>query len=251
MGTENTLGFEPAVVQKASEEIVSQIQNSILSGKLKPGDALPPERELIRMFARSRPTVREALRVLEMKGLISITGGGGTVVCRPETSQLEENLQIMLAMHDITPDEVSEFRNSLEMATIQYAVKRRTKEHIDQMEQLIQREQASLEDIELFTSLDRDFHELIAKAAGNGIFVILLQALRPSIEKIIAQSIRRMGPEKYKKEQEILIRCHSEIARLIGEQSEEEALRCMREHIRQFERITRVPEEQASSEETV
>ena len=62
MGTENALGFEPAVVQKASEEIVSQIQNSILSGKLKPGDALPPERELIRMFARSRPTVREALR---------------------------------------------------------------------------------------------------------------------------------------------------------------------------------------------
>lgn len=73
MQTSNTLGFEPAVVQKASEEIVNQIQDSILAGKLKPGDSLPPERELIKMFARSRPTVREALRVLEMKGLISVT----------------------------------------------------------------------------------------------------------------------------------------------------------------------------------
>ena len=81
MQTSNTLGFEPAVVQKASEEIVNQIQDSILAGKLKPGDSLPPERELIKMFARSRPTVREALRVLEMKGLISVTGGGGTVIC--------------------------------------------------------------------------------------------------------------------------------------------------------------------------
>ena len=103
MQTSNTLGFEPAVVQKASEEIVNQIQDSILAGKLKPGDSLPPERELIKMFARSRPTVREALRVLEMKGLISVTGGGGTLICKPETSQLEETLKIMLAMHDITP----------------------------------------------------------------------------------------------------------------------------------------------------
>ncbi len=226
MQTSNTLGFEPAVVQKASEEIVNQIQDSILAGKLKPGDSLPPERELIKMFARSRPTVREALRVLEMKGLISVTGGGGTVICRPETSQLEETLKIMLAMHDITPEEMYDARNMLELTTIRFAASKRTQEDIGELKELIEREKACVDNIELFTSLDRDFHELIAKASKNSIFEILVRALRK-------------GPDNYKKEQDILIQCHMEILQCIIDQSETRAVECMKEHIDQFKRINK------------
>lgn len=239
MQTSNTLGFEPAVVQKASEEIVNQIQDSILAGKLKLGDSLPPERELIKMFARSRPTVREALRVLEMKGLISVTGGGGTVICRPETSQLEETLKIMLAMHDITPEEMYDARNMLELTTIRFAASKRTQEDIGELKELIEREKACVDNIELFTSLDRDFHELIAKASKNSIFEILVRALRNPMQNTIAHSIMRMGPDNYKKEQDILIQCHMEILQCIIDQSETRAVECMKEHIDQFKRINK------------
>ena len=242
MRTDNTLGFEPAVVQKASEEIVNQIQDSILTGKLKPGDSLPPERELIKMFARSRPTVREALRVLEMKGLVSVTGGGGTVVCRPETSHLEENLKIMLAMHNITLREICEARNMLEMTTTRYAARKRTEEDLQALEELVEREKDCIDNIELFTSLDRDFHELIAKATQNGIFEILVRALREPMQNFIAQGIQHMGPDNYKKEQEILIRCHMDIINSIRDHSEETALKYMHEHIDQFERINKIEE---------
>lgn len=239
MQTSNTLGFEPAVVQKASEEIVNQITDSILAGKLKPGDSLPPERELIKMFARSRPTVREALRVLEMKGLISVTGGGGTVICKPETSQLEEALKIMLAMHDITPDEIYDARNMLEITTIRFAASKRTQEDIRELEGLIGRERDCVDNIELFTSLDRDFHELIARASKNCIFEILVRALRNPMQNTIAQCIMRMGPENYKKEQDILINCHLEILESIKNRSEKDAVKCMKEHIDQFKRINK------------
>ena len=77
MQTSNTLGFEPAVVQKASEEIVNQIQDSILAGKLKPGDSLPPERELIKMFAR-RADFRDRRRGHRYMQARVLTAGGDT-----------------------------------------------------------------------------------------------------------------------------------------------------------------------------
>ena len=67
--------FTPAKTQRASEAIYNQIYPKIISGELRPGDRLPPERELAEMFQRSRPVVREALRMLQQEGLIETAVG--------------------------------------------------------------------------------------------------------------------------------------------------------------------------------
>ena len=74
--------FTPAKTQRASEAIYNQIYPKIISGELRPGDRLPPERELAEMFQRSRPVVREALRMLQQEGLIGTAVGssGGAVI---------------------------------------------------------------------------------------------------------------------------------------------------------------------------
>ena len=74
--------FTPAKTQRASEAIYNQIYPMIVSGELKPGDRLPPERELAEMFQRSRPVVREALRMLQQDGLLvtSVGSTGGAVI---------------------------------------------------------------------------------------------------------------------------------------------------------------------------
>ena len=74
--------FTPAKTQRASEAIYNQIYPKIISGELRPGDRLPPERELAEMFQRSRPVVREALRMLQQEGLIETAVGssGGAVI---------------------------------------------------------------------------------------------------------------------------------------------------------------------------
>ena len=231
------ISFEPVVVKKASEEIVDQVQDSILNQTLKPGDVLPPERELIKMFGRSRPTVREALRVLELKGLIATTNGGSTVICKPGIEQLEDTLRIMFSMYKISAEEIYDVRNSLEMSAVELAAERRTEEDIRDLRSIIENEEESIDDIERFIHLDRDFHERIAKAANNNVFVILICALREPLENRIRESISKIGLDSYRKEQLILIEGHKNILNSIIRQSREEVARYMKEHIEQFMRI--------------
>ena len=76
--------FQPAATKRASEIIYEQVREMIVKGKLKPGDRLPNERAMMEMFQRSRPTVREALRMLERSGYIRTSAGSnGAVVTEP------------------------------------------------------------------------------------------------------------------------------------------------------------------------
>ena len=97
--------FTPAKTQRASEAIYNQIYPKIISGELRPGDRLPPERELAEMFQRSRPVVREALRMLQQEGLIETAVGssGGAVIRGVSLKSVEEPLKNLVAMGAINP----------------------------------------------------------------------------------------------------------------------------------------------------
>ena len=100
--------FTPAKTQRASEAIYNQIYPKIISGELRPGDRLPPERELAEMFQRSRPVVREALRMLQQEGLIETAVGssGGAVIRGVSLKSVEEPLKNLVAMGAINLDEL-------------------------------------------------------------------------------------------------------------------------------------------------
>jgi DNA-binding FadR family transcriptional regulator len=89
--------FGKAKQNRVFQDVVDQIQDAILQGTLKPGDKLPPERELTEMFGASGGTLREALRILEQKGLITIKAGvaGGAVANALTTDQASRRLDLL------------------------------------------------------------------------------------------------------------------------------------------------------------
>lgn len=232
------LEFTPATTQKASQDIVNQIQASILSGKLKPGDRLPAERELTTIFARSRPTIREALRVLEKDGLLSVVGGSsGSIICEPSAAQLEQPLHMMLAMKTITPEELYEARFMAELSLVQWAADRHTDEDLAEMHRILALEQESFDNLERFVQLDRDFHETIAKAGQNCVAEVLIRVLRQPMLDTIASSFMRLSKKQLRSEQMQLIETHMNITRAITANDPLGAKREMKLHVEQFRRI--------------
>jgi DNA-binding GntR family transcriptional regulator len=108
--------FKAAKQNRIFQDVVEQIQETILSGKLKPGEMLPSERELKAMLQVSRGTLREALRVLEQKGLIEIKlgVGGGAVVQDMSYDQMNESLALLIRYQKVSLRHLSEFRVGVE-----------------------------------------------------------------------------------------------------------------------------------------
>ena len=112
----NEAPFKALKPNRAFQLVVEQIEASILDGHYSPGDNLPSELQLKEMFKTSRGTVREALRVLEEKGLIEIKpgAGGGPTVKKPEHDKIIENFSLLLRFQRISFDHLAEFREMLE-----------------------------------------------------------------------------------------------------------------------------------------
>ena len=108
--------FRTARQSRIFQDVVDQIQEAILSGKFQTGDMLPSEREMREIFQVSRGTLREALRVLEQKGLIEIRLGvsGGAMVKAAMAETLTESLGLMLRLRKISLDHLHEFREDIE-----------------------------------------------------------------------------------------------------------------------------------------
>src|SRR5579875_3834054 len=109
--------FNRVSVGRISEIIVEQVRLLIRQGQLKPGDRLPPERDLCERFGVSRVTVREALRMLESSGLVEIRVGarGGAFVTAPTSDRVGENLADLLTLSVISAADVTEVRMVLEV----------------------------------------------------------------------------------------------------------------------------------------
>src|ERR687886_1846181 len=101
---EQQSAFSRVVPTRASSDVVAQIREAILSGRVKPGDRLPTERELAAQFGVSRVTIRDALRALEAGGLIRVRvgGNGGPYVAEPDIAQLSDSLGTHLQLRGTT-----------------------------------------------------------------------------------------------------------------------------------------------------
>ena len=130
--------FTQAKQSRVFQDVIYQIEEAILKGKLKAGDRLPAERELKEIFRTSRGTLREALRVLEQKGLIAIKTGanGGPVVKEVTTRQVSESLGLLIRYQKIPLKDLAEFREGVEGIVAGLAAqraKRRDKEHLKKL----------------------------------------------------------------------------------------------------------------------
>src|ERR671930_527467 len=127
--------FAPVAVARASSSIADQIRAAIVTGQLKEGARLPPERELAEQFGVSRVTVRDALRALEAMGLIEVRVGarGGAFITVPSGSVVGQTMSDMMMMQAISPADVVEARLVVELGTVTLACARATDEDLERL----------------------------------------------------------------------------------------------------------------------
>ena len=179
--------FKQAKQNRAFEDVISQIQESILERKLTPGDKLPSERNLRELFKVSRGTLREALRALEQKGLITIKTGvqGGAIVRPVDTKQMSESLDFLLRYQKISLRELAEFREEVEGLVATKAAQKAKKEDIKQLNLFIESFKAHLDASEFnwneIIKEDNKFHLFLARIAGNRVFESVLYTVYENI----------------------------------------------------------------------
>jgi GntR family transcriptional repressor for pyruvate dehydrogenase complex len=160
---------------KVTEEIVRAIQARIARGQLKPGEQLPPERQLAELFQASRGSIREALRALELSGLILSRQGGGNFVAQSLPSALTVPLGHYLERQRHNLIDLYEAREMLEPRLAFLAAERASRAALERLRQALERQQRELESADASAAYDADraFHQAIAEAAGNQTFIKL------------------------------------------------------------------------------
>jgi DNA-binding FadR family transcriptional regulator len=161
--------FSAVSVGRVSQVIVDQIRALIRQGRLKPGDRLPPERDLCERFGVSRVTVREALRVLEAGGLIEVRVGarGGAFVTSPTNARLGEGLADLLQLSPLTAVEVTEARRVFELGIVPLVVERATEEDLVALERLCEEQQTALDEQRYTMEMSAEFHVRVAASTHN------------------------------------------------------------------------------------
>jgi DNA-binding FadR family transcriptional regulator len=181
--------FQPAKQNKIFQDVVAQIQEVILSGRLRPGDSLPPERELKEMLKVSRGTLREALRVLEQKGLVEIKlgTGGGPVVKDLSDDQMRETLALLIRHQKVSLEHLAEFRMGVEGEVAALAADRAKPGDIQVLEDLLEQATAyaaqGVDATEAFLAVDKQIHQRLAKISGNPIYLLVHTSIHDNIDR--------------------------------------------------------------------
>jgi len=185
MPTKNEHQFQIVRNTSLSAQISQQLVESIVAGRYKPGEQLPPERDLAVMFSTSRVAVREALGALIAKGILSTRQGSGTTVNSTEQWNTLDPVILMLRDGDNTFDQLQEVRRIIEPELCALAAERITPEELEILRPL---SNLPLDDtIEQHIERDTSFHVAIARATKNTVLQIVLS----SISDILRESRRR------------------------------------------------------------
>jgi len=210
------------------EQIVEQVEESILKGRLKPGERLPAERDLAQDFGVSRTAVREAIKTLREKGLVEAYSGRGTFVTSGTSQAFRQSLDLMVR---INPQEgllhLAELRQMLEPEIAARAATRIDEQLLATMQEAVAQMDAYLEDPDGYVEADLDFHLALAEAVGNPLILSLLDSI---VGLLRAQRMRIFkvegGPERGQFH-------HKRILAAIEKHDGETAREAMRAHLMQ------------------
>jgi len=229
--------FAPVKQRRAFEDIIVQVENAILEGRLKVGDRLPPERELAEIFNVSRASVREALRVLEAFGVLSARRGtgaeSGSIVSAQNESPLSGLLRLYASLLQMPITDLLDVREALEMLTARQAAERAGPEDVERLGGFIEnmRRAKPAE----FLALDTEFHLTLARASGNSVVPLILGAVRDAIARqmlLAFQALEESG--RWNAERAFLVKEHAQLVETIAAHDPEAAARAFSHHVHAF-----------------
>lgn len=206
--------FKPARTKRASEVIYEQIYQKIIDGEIKEGDRLPSERELAEVFRRGRPSVREALRMLQQDGFLRIVPGvhGGAFVKSASLSTASESISRLIQTDTIHYEELAEFRICFAKICADLALKHRTEEDMHYLRNTLSDFKKGSRQKEKLSSLDIAYHNAIARASHNQLCILISEAITDlfcqtfwdSVAERSDNEIRKICKEVFDYHQEII-----------------------------------------------
>jgi GntR family transcriptional repressor for pyruvate dehydrogenase complex len=223
--------FEAVRKTKVYEKVAEQIQRLIRDGLLKPGDMLPPERELAETFQVSRSSLRDAIRALELMGMVEARQGEGTVVREPSAEAVASPLTAVLLQQRKFVSELLELRTMIEPTLAARAAKHAGAEDVARLEDILRRQREKVNRGELAIDEDSEFHYTIAQASNNKVVLQVVDVFMDLLRESRKQSLQVEG--RLQKS----LASHQQILRAIARHDAAAAENAMRRHIREVESI--------------
>ena len=176
--------FSPIKSTKVYEQVIDQIEGMIDKGTLKKGDKLPSERDLVEQLKVSRTSIREALRALEVIGLIECRQGQGNYIKASFQDNLFEPLSIMFMLEGSNPEEIWELRKIMEVEAVGLASNRITSEQLKELKDITE-SFMNCENEAIDTEIDKNFHYKIAECSGNILLFNILKTVSTLVDHFI------------------------------------------------------------------
>ncbi len=219
------MDFEIAKKKNTTGIIVEKLLELVRDRSIKTGDKLPPERELSKLMKVSRPSLREALKSLEMMGIISIRQGSGAFVRKLDPENVVEHLDIVFTLDDTLYHDLFKARRVLESAIAGMAAENISEAELVEIEANIREAASAIRKPEEFLKLDFKLHGMILKASRNRILPVFIQ----SINKL--NMMMRERTNSYIKIRKSSIQDHQNILKALRARDPNRAAKAMEEHL--------------------
>ncbi len=228
--TRRPVQLTPMQVPKASDVLADDLRERILREEFPEGTALPPERELVAQTRMSRTTVREALRILEVQGLVQIRTGraGGAFVQRPGGESIASSVNLMIRGRRIRMADLLETREAVEPSCAQLAARYRTSDDLESLDRA-NRAMATEGSLSDFLTANIDWHLAVSVASHNellnGFMLALSRAIYDSTDNqgFIDAEVRKTTWQ-----------AHKSITEAIRDQDSDAAVRRMKRHVHAY-----------------
>jgi len=190
-----------------SQQVADHLEEVILSSTTsRISEKLPSEMKLAKQYNVSRPIIREAMKLLQERGLITLKNGSGAYISRPETNTVMNAVSRIMQVDNISAEELTQMRGILELSSIDLAVQKITDEQLQEMKGIIATFSDTTLPLKKRVSLDEAFHIAIAQASGNNLMVMFITVLTSLLRDYMGKGVLVDGgiEDGIKRHQEIL-----------------------------------------------
>lgn len=224
MGDFGPLTRQPSLSTRVSDELLE----AIASGRFRPGERLPSEREMSDRFGVSRTVIREAIRSLSAKGVLEMSEGRGTQIATVSSTRVTEALELYLrgaqSQELLRPEHIAEVRETLETRLVELACERATEEDLEAITAEHER-MATSRDPQAAAAHDAEFHRLLARSTHNALFLTLIESINATMKAIRSTSLSLEGRLP------VALKEHAAILDAVRARDPEAARLAMRRHL--------------------
>jgi GntR family transcriptional regulator, transcriptional repressor for pyruvate dehydrogenase complex len=212
---------------KVSELLARQIVDQILTGSLTDGEPLQTEREMMAAYGVGRSTVREALRLLETRGVVTIKQGlnGGPIVRIPRATDLSESLSLFLSFAGASLQDLLTTRLALEPVIAVLAAEHASASDVTELDECVARMKSDLGDAVVFREENELFHTIVARIAGNPVLLTFIESVKGISDGMT------VGVTYSERRRLAVVEAHARIVRAIGENDQDHAREEMQRHL--------------------